>query len=737
MIMFKHSPVILMCCVGLLFSCSQESGMEQRGGEKFFAAAIRDKVPSGKVAMDSDGKSIWEEGDAISVSNGTSSAVFTLASGAGENNAVFRGYIDDADSYNVFYPASDITWDGDKVSFVLPSEQVARAGSFPPGLDFLSASTKNQDLCFSHIASGMSFVIGPDSPEVTALDIDSDMPLAGTCEYDFSTGAMSLVSDASTHIGFSSADDDAFGEGKYYLAMPSTKVSSGSMALTFTFKDGRQRVFTLGGERTFQPSHLYPLGTLDFSETDPRAFKAVSSVEAGLDAVWAEGDRISLFCSVMDNAAVTLSDGALTSNGTFEGRSSSALCDYDDYVALYPYQEDATWEDGVLRFEFPAVQNESFKGIRVAMAEYSSHTMIPLVFRNMYANVRVPVCGGGQKLTAIEISGNNGEILSGACSVSDFSDGAFSVMNLVGGNTSVRLELDTPVELSSQPSYFDVAIPAIVYYKGITVKLFTEDEDEFLVSEIADFGVIGTTGLVESEISRCSSVELPKMQFEGHGLMWSPGYLTMDEKGYRFTDSAPVGGKETCGLYFKHNSTYGIYVYPDLVVNGASYSASAAEVWHDKGDGTFEKLTMSYTSIPADDGTDPCSRVHVAEGEPKWHMPTLEEFQVWARPKADNTFISFNQTLATSDPRWMYNSDTAHPNKTIYAVYDGVTSEIVIFKSDILNKSGAIAGKTNWCYMWYAGVSDSVIGVAPNNVSAGTLAATAQYAAQIRCCRTK
>lgn len=739
--MFDHRPVApLLCSALLLLSCSQdgEFRQQQEEGQKYFAAAISGEglQQVGKVAIDSDGKSVWEEGDRISVWNGTSSSEFTLASGAGENQAVFTGYIDDAERYTVFYPSSAALWNEGKVIFSLPTTQVSRPGSLPSGLDFLAADTQNRTLCFAHIASALKFVIGPDSPALTSLEISGDMPLSGTCEYDFETGKMAFVSDTSNRISYLSADGEAFAEGVYYISMPAAKVSSGTMTLTFTFKGGHQRTFTVGGERTFQASHCYSLGTLDFGPVDPRAFKAVSSVEAGLDVVWAEGDRISLFCSVLDNADVTLSDGALTSNGIFEGNASVDLCDYDDYVALYPYQENASWEDGILHFEFPGVQNEYFKGLRVAKAEYSPHTLFPLAFRNLYTNVRVPVSGDGQKVTAIEITGNNGELLSGSCSVSDFSEGAYSAMNLEGGCKSVRLQLENPVEVSAQPVYFDIAIPAVVYYKGISVKVFTEDESECIEKSIDDFGIIGTTGLVDSEVSRSSSVELPKMQFEMHGLMWSPGYLTMDEKGYRFTDSAPVGGKETCGLYFKHNSTYGIYVYPDLVVNGASYSASAAEVWHDKGDGSFEKLTMSYTSIPADDGTDPCSRVPVASGEPKWHMPTWEEFQVWARPKAAGTCISSNQTLATSDPRWMYNS-TTHPNKTIYAVYDGVTSEIVIFKSNILNESGAIAKKTNWCYMWYAGVSNSVIGVAPNNASAETLDATPQYAAQIRCCRTK
>ena len=107
------------------------------------------------------GKVVWSVGDQISIHNGTISKPFTLISGAGSNEGVFRSAEDYqlADNYLAAYPKSgQISFNENKVVFNLPATQTlgTAAGTFANGANPMVAwATDINDLNFKNACGGI------------------------------------------------------------------------------------------------------------------------------------------------------------------------------------------------------------------------------------------------------------------------------------------------------------------------------------------------------------------------------------------------------------------------------------------------------------------------------------------------------------------------------------------------------------------------------------------------------
>ena len=137
-------------------SCSSEDNttIENESATKvmtFTATQEGDEQSTRAAISTSDSKVInWEEGDQISIFDGTNNKQFTLKDGKGTPNATFTGEALESGSYTAVYPyQSTASLSGDDVTNVnLPATQNATDNSFDKNAALMMAKSTNTTLEF-------------------------------------------------------------------------------------------------------------------------------------------------------------------------------------------------------------------------------------------------------------------------------------------------------------------------------------------------------------------------------------------------------------------------------------------------------------------------------------------------------------------------------------------------------------------------------------------------------------
>ena len=181
----------------------------------------------------------------------------------------------------------------------------------------------------------------------------------------------------------------------------------------------------------------------------------------GKAVYWKENDNISLFDGVA-NREFTTTDAGPTAK--FTGSASDA----ETYYALYPYQADASCEDGVFTATLPATQTAvagSFANLlNLSVAET---TDTHLHFKNVCALVAVDL----QKyfeVTSIKLEGRNNEDLAGTLSISFDGEGTPVVNSITGASKSITLSNGGAV--LGEGVYYFVVAPG-TYSRGFKITL--------------------------------------------------------------------------------------------------------------------------------------------------------------------------------------------------------------------------------------------------------------------------
>jgi len=452
---------------------------------------------------------------------------------------------------------------------------------------------------------------------------------------------------------------------------------------------------------------------------------------------WEDGYSISCYSSQESNLKMELVSGKFTYRGKFRCKTEKALKDTDEYIMVYPYTEEGPLADGTFHGHLDDTQTVGNLDTLQAMGmlvkasydAYGNSEVAACTMNRPGAIMRVSVTGHGEKIERISVRRQDGKPIAGDFTISDFS--TMEPVFAEGQSDSITYVMPEPLVLTTTPQDVDIVMPAAKFEGGIAIRLIADDgsSDDNLVA-----GPITFTHGVINKVKNANF---------GLYLIWSSGPLMMDENGFRFANIEVNGGDRTVGFYFKYKSSCGIDAAdPDLVVNPASYNKDSVRIWtFDPATGKASMKIGKYTDVPSKDFVDPCTMVPVKEGEPSWVLPTLAQMQVWA--KKDLTLNKHNQVLSvTTDPRNRYNNDDASLNtgvKTLYGLYEAVTSKVLVYRSSYLLENGDKAPKDdNFCDMWYDTGDDSTLkffGLAINNSSVKQTAAAADMAFQIRCCR--
>ncbi len=107
----------------------------------------------------------WEPGDDIAVFMGEKSAKFTTDITAASGTATFKGtfgdseWPEDLDLWAVYPFSEDAVFDGETITTTLPSEQVAREGSFGKDMNLAIAHSNSSILQFYNVGGGIRFSV--------------------------------------------------------------------------------------------------------------------------------------------------------------------------------------------------------------------------------------------------------------------------------------------------------------------------------------------------------------------------------------------------------------------------------------------------------------------------------------------------------------------------------------------------------------------------------------------------
>ena len=208
---------------------------------------------------------------------------------------------------------------------------------------------------------------------------------------------------------------------------------------------------------------------------------------------WSEGDQIVGFMkSSLGLKYRILSSSVGKTSAFFEKVSGGndyvgAGTEWDHNVVYYPYSDAVEAEKSgnnyALNIVLPSEQTyaaESFGNGSMAMVAVSEDNDI--TFRNVLGGMKLQL-RGTQKVKSIKLEGKNNEKLSGAATVTAYTDETKPAITMASGaSTSVTLNCGSGVQLNeSKATEFIISLPPVLFSKGFTVKVTDADEKTYTV----------------------------------------------------------------------------------------------------------------------------------------------------------------------------------------------------------------------------------------------------------------
>ena len=153
----------LVAVLGLI-GCSRNQEIDVPDANLSLFARTESPAES-RTIVESGVHVFWEPGDEIAVFMGEQSAKFTTDITAASGTATFKGTFGDAtwpedlDLWAVYPFSEDAVFDGETITTTLPSEQVAREGSFGKDMNLAIAHSTGTTLQFYNVGGGIRFSV--------------------------------------------------------------------------------------------------------------------------------------------------------------------------------------------------------------------------------------------------------------------------------------------------------------------------------------------------------------------------------------------------------------------------------------------------------------------------------------------------------------------------------------------------------------------------------------------------
>ena len=235
-------------------------------------------------------------------------------------------------------------------------------------------------------------------------------------------------------------------------------------------------------------------------------------MDASNNIRWSENDQITGFIkSSLGLKYQILPSSVGKTWASFENVSGSngninAGIEWDHNVVYYPYSDAVEAEKSgsnyTLDIVLPSEQTyapESFGNGTMAMVAVSEDNNI--TFRNILGGIKLQL-KGTQMVTSITIQGKNSEKLSGAATVTAYTDETKPAITMASGaSTSVTLNCGSGVQLNeSTATEFIIALPPVLFSQGFTVTVTDSDSKTYTVETDKDNTVLRSSLLVMPEV---------------------------------------------------------------------------------------------------------------------------------------------------------------------------------------------------------------------------------------------
>ena len=236
-------------------------------------------------------------------------------------------------------------------------------------------------------------------------------------------------------------------------------------------------------EEIFTPKDDYADSAVEFYATIDEQPYSGTKVYADdqLRVLWNEDDRMSIFNKNTFNQEYRfLGDDGDNAGAIVRVDDTAGSGDPLEHIyAVYPYVESTAIDaSGTLSFTLPSEQSYHEKSFGIGANTMVSVTDdIKLRFKNIGGYLSLKFYGEGVSVSSIVLKGNNGELLSGPCSIVT-SSGIPTVTMSSGASDQVTLVCNPPVELGSTSSdavQFIFVLPPVTLAEGFTVTVTTPE----------------------------------------------------------------------------------------------------------------------------------------------------------------------------------------------------------------------------------------------------------------------
>ena len=145
-----------------LVACTREMNVDTPAGKMTITARTETSADT-RTVVEGETHVYWEPGDEIKVFVDGKSGKFTTDITASSASATFKGTLgDDAwtegmELWAVYPYSKDAVFSGGTITTTLPSEQVARFGSFGKGMNLSVAHSSGDRLQFYNVGGGIRF----------------------------------------------------------------------------------------------------------------------------------------------------------------------------------------------------------------------------------------------------------------------------------------------------------------------------------------------------------------------------------------------------------------------------------------------------------------------------------------------------------------------------------------------------------------------------------------------------
>ena len=198
----KKSFILFVTSLLALAGCTRNQEIDIPEANLSLFARTESPAES-KTIVESGVHVYWEPGDEIAVFMGEKSAKFTTDITASSATATFKGTFGDTtwpeelDLWAVYPYSEDAVFDGETITTTLPSEQIAREGSFGKDMNLAVAHSTSNTLQFYNVGGGIRFSVTEEGIKKVMFEGLSGEIISGKVKIGLDENGLPIVQDIS------------------------------------------------------------------------------------------------------------------------------------------------------------------------------------------------------------------------------------------------------------------------------------------------------------------------------------------------------------------------------------------------------------------------------------------------------------------------------------------------------------------------------------------------------------